>query len=91
MLAAVGELQFEVVYERMRREFGVEIALDPPMPYSLSRPFARSEVSTIASISGVEVLFRPSGEPVALFPDRWRLSRVQEKHPDVFPERVSRG
>ncbi|GAA4519658.1 peptide chain release factor 3 [Brachybacterium paraconglomeratum] len=90
VLAAVGELQFEVAYERMRREFGVEIALDPPMPYVLSRSFARSEVSRIASISGVEVLFRPSGEPVALFPDRWRLSRVQENYPDVFPDQTSR-
>lgn len=90
VLAAVGELQFEVAFERMRREFGVEIALDPPMPYGHSRPFSRSEVSRIASISGVEVLYRPSGEPVALFRDRWRLSRVLEEYADVFPESASR-
>ena len=90
VLAAVGELQFEVAFERMRREFGVEIALDPPMPYGHSRPFSRSEVSRIASISGVEVLYRPSGDPVALFRDRWRLSRVLEEYADVFPESASR-
>ncbi|WP_193103579.1 peptide chain release factor 3 [Brachybacterium sp. FME24] len=88
VLAAVGELQFEVAVERMRREFGVEIALDAPMPYDRSRTFARSEVGRIASVVGVEVLYRPDGEPVALFPDRWRLSRVQERFPEVFPERA---
>ena len=36
VLAAVGDLQFEVATERLRREFGAEVALDAPLPYDLS-------------------------------------------------------
>ena len=55
------------------------------MPYDRSRPFPSTGVDRVAPLSGVMVLYRPGGEPVALFQDRWRLARVQEKLPDLFP------
>lgn len=85
VLGAVGKLQFEVATARLRHEFGVEVALDAPMPYDRSRPFPSTGIDRVAPLSGVMVLYRPGGEPVALFQDRWRLARVQEKLPDLFP------
>ncbi|PZO61873.1 MAG: peptide chain release factor 3 [Pseudoxanthomonas suwonensis] len=85
ILAAVGDLQFEVAVERMRREFGVDVALEPPLDYERSRPLPRTGVGQVAPLPGVEILYRPDGEPVALFHDRWRLARTQEKFPDLFP------
>ena len=36
ILAAVGQLQFEVVQYRMKDEYGVDTTLDP-LPYSIAR------------------------------------------------------
>lgn len=85
ILAAVGELQFEVAVERMRREFGVNTALDPPLGYQRSRPVPIAGVDQIAPLPGIEVFYRPDGGPIALFQDRWRLARTQEQFPDLFP------
>lgn len=85
VLAAVGELQFEVVVDRMRREFGAEITLDAPLDHDRSLPLPASGVAQMAPLPGVEVLYRPDGEAVALFHDRWRQARVQERFPDLFP------
>jgi len=38
ILAAVGQLQFEVVQSRMEAEYGVETTLEP-LPYAVHSPF----------------------------------------------------
>lgn len=84
VLAAVGELQFEVAINRLRSEFGVEVSLDAPMPFDRARPIPAHGVQELARTSGARVLYRPDGQALALFPDRWKLKRVLEQFPDLF-------
>jgi peptide chain release factor 3 len=86
VLAAVGDLQFEVATERLRREFGVEVTLDPALPYDRARPVPAHGVPELAAVSGVQLLYRPDGEAVALFPDRWKLHRTREQFPHLFDD-----
>lgn len=57
ILAAVGELQFEVVQERMRSEYGVETTLDP-LPFTVARwvlggwPVRGDVVTGLAEVQG---------------------------------------
>ncbi|QQE49868.1 peptide chain release factor 3 [Micrococcus luteus] len=91
VLAAVGDLQFEVATERLRREFGAEVALDAPLPYDRARPVPAPGVPELAGVTGVQLLYRPDGEAVALFPDRWKLNRTRELFPHLFPDEPPTG
>ena len=90
MLAAVGPLQFEVATARLKQEFGVPVALDS-LPYSLARRTEAEYVALLNGEAGVEVAERRDGALLALFPDKWRLSSVQRRHPDVVLEPLVAG
>ncbi|PSL01516.1 peptide chain release factor 3 (bRF-3) [Haloactinopolyspora alba] len=90
MLAAVGPLQFEVATARLKQEFGVPVALDT-LPYSLARRTSAEHVALLNGESGVEVTERRDGALLALFPDKWRLSSVERRHPDVHLEPLVAG
>ncbi len=83
VLAAVGPMQFEVAQHRMGGEFGAPVRLDH-LPYSLARLTDRETAKRLVGQSGVEVLERSDGELLALFADKWRLSRVERDLPDAF-------
>ena len=85
VLAAVGPMQFEVAAHRLAGEFGAPARLDR-LPYSLARRTDREGARALQGQSGVEVLQRGDGALLALFADRWRLSRVQRDLPDVLLE-----
>ena len=53
------------------------------LPYGLARLTDRDGAKALVGQSGVEVLERADGELLALFADKWRLSRVQRDLPDV--------
>ncbi|WP_102157915.1 peptide chain release factor 3 [Zhihengliuella halotolerans] len=84
VLGAVGDLQFEVARERLLREFGVETAYDDLLPFSLSRPLRGPGAEGITEVFGTDLLYRPDGEPVGLFRDRWKLERALERMPGIF-------
>ena len=84
ILAAVGQLQFEVVQFRLQNEYGVETLLEP-LPYSL----ARWVVDGWEALENVGRLFNAVtvkdnwGRPVLLFKNEWNLHQLQEDLPDL--------
>jgi len=86
VLAAVGPMQFEVATHRLATEFGVPTAVDH-LPYTLARRTEAASVAGLNAAPGVEVMTRVrDGELLALFPDKWRLSTVRNRDPDLVLE-----
>lgn len=81
VLAAVGQLQFEVVQYRMKDEYGVDTTLDP-LPYTV----ARWVTGGWDVLSGVGRLFNTItmkdvyGRPVLLFKNDFALQQVLAEH-----------
>jgi peptide chain release factor 3 len=84
ILAAVGQLQFEVVQFRMRNEYGVETTLDP-LGYSV----ARWVVDGWDALDKVGRLFNTLtikdnwNRPVLLFKNTWNVNQLLEDHPGL--------
>lgn len=91
VLAAVGDLQFEVATDRLHREFGADVALDAPLPYDRSRPIPAHGVQKLSAVPGIRILYRPDGETVALFANRWKLGHARDQFPDLFPNESASG
>ena len=84
ILAAVGQLQFEVVQERMRTEYGVETTLDP-LPYTVARWVlggwpAVEKAGRIFNALCVKDMW---GRPVLLFRNQWNVDTALSEQPDV--------
>ena len=88
VLAAVGPMQFEVVTDRLQREFNAETRLDL-LPYTLARRIRAADREALAGINGVETFERSDGTALAVFSDRWRLQFVSRQHPDIEFESLS--
>ena len=84
VLAAVGQLQFEVVQFRLNQEYGVETYLDV-LPYSV----ARWAIDGWEAIEKAGRLFNTLivkdrwSQPVLLFKNQWNLDQVKSDHPDL--------
>ncbi|MEX5297199.1 peptide chain release factor 3 [Kocuria sp. CPCC 205292] len=87
VLAAVGPMQFEVVADRMDREFGAQVRLEP-LPYTLARRVIAPDPDVLNRIPGTEVLRRADGEPIAVFTDKWKLGRVATHAPEAALEPI---
>ncbi|MGB0561384.1 MAG: peptide chain release factor 3 [Spirulinaceae cyanobacterium] len=84
ILAAVGQLQFEVVQFRMQTEYNVETRLDP-LPYSLARWVmggweALEKVGRLFNTMTVKDLW---GRPVLLFRNEWNMQQIAGDHPEL--------
>ncbi|BAU44347.1 peptide chain release factor 3 [Leptolyngbya sp. O-77] len=82
ILAAVGQLQFEVVQFRLRNEYNVESLLDP-LPYSVARWVGGGwEALEKAGRLFNTVTVKDSwGRPVLLFKNEWNCQQVEAEHP----------
>jgi peptide chain release factor 3 len=84
VLAAVGELQFEVVQYRLKAEYGVETSLER-LPYSAARWVGAGWDALAAG----EPLFQTptykddAGRPVLLFRNPWHLEATVKERPDL--------
>ncbi|MGI8492364.1 MAG: peptide chain release factor 3 [Acidimicrobiales bacterium] len=81
VLAAVGQMQFEVFAHRMAQEFGAPVDLSA---YA-TRTVRRTDEATAAELrglGGVEVLGRRDGTLLALFESPYWLARVAGDHPE---------
>jgi peptide chain release factor 3 len=87
VLAAVGPMQFEVVADRMDREFGAQVRLEA-LPYTLARRVIAPDPDVLNGIPGTEVLRRTDGEPIAVFTDKWKLGRIPAHAPEVALEPI---
>lgn len=84
ILAAVGELQFDVVVARLKAEYGVETSVDR-LPFTCARwvncgPKAQDDI--IWPISS-KLAYDRDERPVVLFSSDWELEYCQEKNPGI--------
>ncbi|PPT10704.1 Peptide chain release factor 3 [Geitlerinema sp. FC II] len=84
ILAAVGQLQFEVVQFRLETEYGVETRLEP-LPFSVARWVTGGwDALEKAGRLFNTVTVKDSWErPVLLFRNDWNVAQVQGDHPDL--------
>ncbi|MDJ0599650.1 MAG: peptide chain release factor 3 [Crocosphaera sp.] len=84
ILAAVGQLQFEVVQFRMLSEYGVETNLEP-LPYSLARwvKGGWKALEKAGRIFNTITVKDNWGRPVLLFKNEWGLQQVNVDHPEL--------
>ncbi|MDP9436369.1 MAG: peptide chain release factor 3 [Actinomycetota bacterium] len=87
VLAGVGPLQFDVVVDRLEREFGASVGLDPT-PWKVARRTDAAGVRTLRASSRGDVLFRHDGTPLALFTSQWLLEHFAREHPEVALDRL---
>jgi peptide chain release factor 3 len=81
ILAAVGQMQFEVFAHRLDREFGAAVDLSVPQERTVRRTDAAT-AEHLRSAGGVDVLERSDGTLLALFNSPYWLNRVVADHPD---------
>lgn len=84
ILAAVGQLQFEVVQFRLQNEYGVETLLDL-LPYSVARWVTGgwSALEKAGRLFNTTTVKDSWGRPVLLFRNDWNCQHVEGDHPDL--------
>jgi peptide chain release factor 3 len=87
VLAGVGPLQFEVAVDRLKREFGATVALDPT-PWNVARRTDSAGAAVVRANSHADVLVRSDGTELALFTSEFMLDRFAGAHPEVLLERM---
>ena len=77
ILGAVGKLQFEVVVDRLKREYGVRISLEP-LPFQDARWVTgeEQEIRRVAEGYGKMLVEDAEGMPMLLFDNEWVLNRM---------------
>lgn len=90
ILAAVGQLQFEVVQFRLLSEYGVETRLEP-LPYNVARWVTGgwSALEKAGRIFNAIAVKDNWGRPVLLFKNEWNLQQVIEDNPDLKLEKIA--
>ena len=84
IIAAVGQLQFEVVQARMLAEYGVETTLEP-LPFAV----ARWVVGGWDAVDAAERIFNAQcvkdiwGQPVLLFKNQWNVDQIVADTPEI--------
>ena len=87
VLAAVGQMQFEVFSHRMEHEFGARVNISM-LPYKLARRTDESTAEQLRTFSTVRVLERNDGTLLALFESPYWLQRLEGDHPDWCLETI---
>ena len=90
ILAAVGQLQLDVVKHRLKNEYGVESILES-MPYQLARWVSEGWVALddIGRIFNCKVVKDAWNRPVVLFKNNWNLNQILEDHPNLILNNVA--
>jgi len=82
ILAAVGDLQFEVTDFRMAHEFACQIELTPA-PWTRACPVGREHTSKLLGKWGIDVVEDTRGQPIALFQSQRLLDSTAEEFPEI--------
>lgn len=90
ILAAVGQLQFEVVQFRLLNEYGVETLLDP-LPYSVARwvDGGWEALNQVGRLFNTVTVKDSWGRPVLLFRNDWNCQQVEGEHPELKLKKVA--
>ncbi|KAL3693257.1 hypothetical protein R1sor_006908 [Riccia sorocarpa] len=84
ILAAVGQLQFEVVQYRMQAEYGVETTLEP-LGYSVARWVTGgwAALEKVGKLYNCATVKDQWGRPVLLFRNDWNVSQLLSDKPEI--------
>ena len=83
ILAAVGQLQLEVVQHRLEHEYGVETRLEP-LGYQVARWVTGGwpEIEKLGRIFNCKTVRDAWDRPVLLFKNEWNLNQLNQDHPE---------
>jgi peptide chain release factor 3 len=90
VLAAVGQLQFDVFAHRLGSEFGAPTEI-LSAPYQAIRLTDAASATRLRQIGGIRILTRSDGALVALFENRYRLQRLEGDEPELTLEPIIAG
>ena len=84
ILAAVGQLQFEVVQARMKQEYGVETTLEN-LPFAVARWVVGGwdAVDAAGRIFNAQCVKDIWGQPVLLFKNVWNVEQLVADTPEI--------
>ncbi|MBW4422837.1 MAG: peptide chain release factor 3 [Myxacorys californica WJT36-NPBG1] len=84
ILAAVGQLQFEVVQFRLQNEYGVETLLDH-LPYTVARwvDGGWDALHKVGRVFNTLVVKDSWERPVLLFRNEWNCQQLEGDHPEL--------
>lgn len=84
ILAAVGQLQLEVVQFRLEHEYGVETRLEP-MPYQVARwvEDGWEALEKVGRVFNTFVVKDSWSRPVLLFRNEWNVGQLLSDHPEL--------
>jgi peptide chain release factor 3 len=85
VVGAVGALQFEVLEERMKAEYALEVVFETS-PYQAARWVSaakRADLEAFVDKSKSQMAEDVDGAPVYLGKSAWEIGYVQEKNPDI--------
>jgi peptide chain release factor 3 len=90
ILAAVGQLQFEVVQFRLKNEYGVETILEP-LGYSVARWVLDGwpALEAAGKLFNTMVVKDNLEQPVLLFKNEWNVGQVQGDHPSLRLSKIA--
>ncbi len=84
ILAAVGQLQLEVVQYRLENEYGVQTRLEP-LGFAVARWVVGgwSELEKVGRIFNCKTVRDAWNRPVLLFKNDWNLNQLRDDHPEL--------
>jgi len=84
ILAAVGQLQLEVVQYRLEHEYGVPTRLEP-LGFSVARWVSGGwpALEKVGRIFNCKTVRDAWDRPVLLFKNEWNLNQLREDHPEL--------
>ena len=90
ILAAVGQLQLDVVTHRLKNEYGVDSLLES-MPYQLARWISEGwpALDEIGRVFNCKIVKDSWNRPVILFKNDWNLNQILEDHPKLKLNKVA--
>ena len=90
ILAAVGQLQLDVVIHRLKNEYGVDSGLES-MPYQLARWVIDGwpSIEKIGRLFNCKIVKDCWNRPVILFKNEWNLNQIIEEHPNLKLNKVA--
>jgi len=80
IVGAVGRLQFDVLVDRLDREYNVSIGLEP-LPFQVARWVTgpEAEIEDVGRKHGRRLVEDVDGHPMILFDTEWTLGRTKEQ------------
>ena len=90
VLAAVGQLQFDVFANRLDIEFNAPIEI-LSAPYQAIRLTDKESADALREKQGVRILARLDGRLVALFENKYALARIEQNEPELTLDHIIAG